>query len=214
MIYTTFGIRGMKDISRTIPAGIPVWNDIHDAVTDASANTLVVAIESVTMDNEDGEQLFLERDVPSYEAHMVSVIDSRGNTVEIDRNIFEFMRDEMALYHGTTPASAKALSHEGWEPGSGERGCQYGKTSLLYVSNTPEQALWYSEQKSSREIVVISFRPKDVIVDPDDGCGEHFLEEYLASLSYKTPGNFAIPSQIPASKIKHMHPEKTMTLMP
>ena len=109
----------------------------------------------------------------------------------------------MILYHGTTKENAKKLLENGWTPNSGTRGSNFGNSRYLYVTNIPENALWFAEQKGDDVVLAISDLNYDILkVDPEDGIYETVEEELKHSANSKMPAYLVVVSPISKDKIK------------
>ena len=105
----------------------------------------------------------------------------------------------VTLYHGTTDDAAKALLDQGWEPNKWSGGGQRGQTQYLYLTNVPENAQWYAEEKGSDTIVTVKDVPVEYLaVDPEDGIAETVAEELSSRLGL--PGNVVLTQALPASQ--------------
>lgn len=96
------------------------------------------------------------------------------------------------LYHGTTAEDARQLLERGWFPRSGGgMGGNAGQTRYLYLTNTPENARWFSNEKGEDTVLVVRDVPREALaVDPEDGVGET-VEEELA-MRNGLPGNVVL----------------------
>jgi hypothetical protein len=104
------------------------------------------------------------------------------------------MTKTITLFHGTTKAHGESLRHSGWQPRSGMMGGQCGNPSYLYLTNHPENALWFAEQKGDCTVVEVDV-PLDILqVDPQDGTYDTVDEE----LSALMPGSFVAVASLPA----------------
>lgn len=101
----------------------------------------------------------------------------------------------LTLYHGTTEESAAELCLNGWAPRSRSAGSQCGNPALLYLTNHPENALWYADQKGDVAVVEVSLDAGALRVDPDDGSHDTVAEELAGSV----PGSVVAHGPIPAS---------------
>lgn len=109
----------------------------------------------------------------------------------------------MILYHGTTKENAKKLLENGWTPNSGQRGANGGNPKYLYVTNFPENALWFAEQAGGDIVLAIEDISIDQLkVDPEDGIGETVEEELSRSQKSKMPAYLVVVSPIQKGKIK------------
>ena len=112
------------------------------------------------------------------------------------------------LYHGTCSDSATKLLRNGWSPNSGTIGANQGQPYYLYLTTTPENALWFAEQKGCSTILKVTVPASFLRVDPEDGIANSVGEEL--SSPYGLPGsviciralapeNFSIHSGLPIS---------------
>ena len=85
--------------------------------------------------------------------------------------------DTVTLYHGTTVESAARLIAEGWRPHSGDVGGQCGQPRFLYLTNHPENALWFAQEKGGDAVVAVDVPLAFLAVDPEDGM-EDTVEAY------------------------------------
>lgn len=95
----------------------------------------------------------------------------------------------------------------GWQPNKVASGGQCGRTDCIYVTNEPENARWYADQKENGVVLSIAVDVADLHVDPDDGI-EDTVEEELA----RVVGNFVLRKDIPASAITLHAPEATAAM--
>lgn len=111
------------------------------------------------------------------------------------------------LYHGTCLENAKSLMKNGFDPSNPwDPSANCGRPGLLYVTDVPDNALWFAENIGCHTVVEIrGISEKDLIVDPDDGRSEsdkvedelayakmHHMPAYLAIRSRVTPEKFSI----------------------
>lgn len=106
------------------------------------------------------------------------------------------------LYHGTTRAAADILLRDGWKPGSGSVGGQMGQNRYLYLTTTPENALWYAQEKGDEVVLEIraDIGPTTLRVDPEDGTYDT-VEEELAGKG-GMPGNVVAITDIRPESIR------------
>lgn len=95
--------------------------------------------------------------------------------------------EHITLYHGTTQESASELMTNGWNPHQGRTGGQCGQAKYLYLTNIPENALWYAEQKGDDTIIEVEVPLSFLKVDPEDGISDTVLEEL--NDTHGLPGN-------------------------
>ena len=79
------------------------------------------------------------------------------------------MTATVTLYHGTTKASAERMIREGWWPHSHPSGGQCGNPAWLCLTNDPENALWYAQEKGCNTVVEVQVPKSFLRVDPHDG---------------------------------------------
>jgi hypothetical protein len=119
---------------------------------------------------------------------------------------------KLTLYHGTCPGSAKSLVENGWQPFSGMQGANMGYQGYLYLTDDPDDARWFAEQKGCKTVVVVRDVPIEyLIVDPDDAVTENVQEEYELSRTYKLPLKLALIKALPAEHFSVLN-EKTAKL--
>lgn len=110
----------------------------------------------------------------------------------------------ITLYHGTSSDAARHLVENGWQPHVWGQGGQCGNTAYLYLTNFPENAQWYSDEKQDGVVVELSVEIEDLIVDPEDGIGETVEEEL--NQRNGLPGCVALRNAIPADRIRFHDP--------
>lgn len=109
----------------------------------------------------------------------------------------------MNLYHGTTKENALKLLENGWAPFQVSSGANGGNPKFLYVTNEPENALWFAEQKGDNVVLEICDLDVDALkVDPEDGTGETVSEELFLSSKTKCPAYLVAFKPISADKIR------------
>jgi hypothetical protein len=87
---------------------------------------------------------------------------------------------------------------DGWSPNSGQLGGNCGQTRYLYLTNFPENALWFAEQKGENTILAIQVLEGELIVDPEDGTHETVQEELSEKGGF--PGSLALVTAIEANR--------------
>jgi hypothetical protein len=108
---------------------------------------------------------------------------------------------KITLYHGTTKESAEVLLKRGWYPGSGFVGGNMGNPRFLYLTNIPENALWFAEEKGGDVVLEVSIEdPSSLKVDPEDGVGDTVEDEL--NNTYGLPGNVVATLPISADRFK------------
>lgn len=104
-------------------------------------------------------------------------------------DLLESTNDELVLYHGTSKESADNLLRSGWEPNKWSQGSQMGQKRFLYVTDVPENAQWYADEKDNGVVLKITNVPKEYLrVDPEDGIFDTVDEE----LNNQLPANLVI----------------------
>ena len=107
----------------------------------------------------------------------------------------------ITLYHGTCEGSAKRLLKNGFKPEYATGG-NMGRPGLLYLTNVPENAMWFAEQMGCSTILVIDVPVQNLIVDPDDGVGVTVDEELAMSKRHGTPAYLATSKKISSKNIR------------
>lgn len=114
------------------------------------------------------------------------------------------------LFHGTSDENAAALCADGWRPGERSCGSQMGNPRLFYLTTTPENALWYAQDKGSSAVLEVTVDETDLIVDPQDGYRDT-VEEELAGV-HSLPGNLATRLALPSTAFRLLSPETKFSL--
>jgi hypothetical protein len=104
------------------------------------------------------------------------------------------MNNQVILYHGTTRESADILMQNGWQPSVWSQGSHCGQTKFLYLTNEPENALWYSQEKGEHIVLNVIVNIKDLKVDPEDGICDSLEEELKLNV-----GNLVLTTSLEAS---------------
>ena len=107
------------------------------------------------------------------------------------------------LYHGTTTASAENLLKNGWRPDSWCQGNQCGQTKYLYLTNEPENAEWYAQEKDSGVVLKVLVDKNNLKVDPEDGTADNIEDEL--SLKYGLPGSVVAVGPIPKENFSYFN---------
>lgn len=95
------------------------------------------------------------------------------------------------LYHGTSRESAENLIKNGWTPRSGTTGGNAGQSRYLYLTNEPENALWFAQEKGEETVISLINVPISFLkVDPEDGTYDTVEEEL--SKKHGIPGTVVI----------------------
>jgi len=188
-MYTIYEINKLPDLSKGLK-DCTLYEEIPDYYYSGTGRSMILL--SVPDSN----------NINAYDIEIISLISRDGYEKDIHRNAFEFYYDDITLYHGTTPESAKILSAQGWEPNSGARGNQFGNPKYLYTTNIYDNALWFAQEKDSKDVIEIKVPFKNTIVDPEDGSGENIFQEYFGNLAFDLPSYLAVNKPIPSHKIK------------
>src|SRR5271154_2669547 len=107
----------------------------------------------------------------------------------------------ITLYHGTCPENAETLIQNGWKPNQVSMGGNAGQTKFLYLTDEPQNALGYAEEKGCNTLVEVSRVPVSYLaVDPEDGSSETVEEELNKDLGL--PGNVILTKPLPAAHFK------------
>ena len=81
------------------------------------------------------------------------------------------------MYHGTSSGSAQSLIKNGWKPNSGFVGGNFGNAKYLYLTNEPENAMWYANESGNDTVVKVSDVPIEFLrPDPEDEAGYTMTE--------------------------------------
>lgn len=104
------------------------------------------------------------------------------------------------LYHGTTLRSAERMLSEGWSPHSHPSGSQCGRPHLLCLTTTPDNALWYAQEKGCTTVLEITVPLTHLGVDPDDGVADTVTEE--CQLPHGLPGNLVCKRPLPSTAFR------------
>ena len=114
----------------------------------------------------------------------------------------------LRLYHGTSEEGAVQLLAQGWRPGVASAGSQCGRTSLLYLTNTAENALWYANEKGSDIVLALDVHASALMVDPEDAVGETVPDELQLCGASGLPANLALFRPLPAAAFhRHQDPD-------
>lgn len=115
---------------------------------------------------------------------------------------FENIRN-MTLYHGTSLNSATSLVNNGWQPYSGFIGGNNGQNKYLYLTNDPENARWFANEKGDDTIVEVSNIPLEYLrPDPEDEAG--FTMKQLLNRIDETgfPASFVLYKELNSDHFK------------
>lgn len=96
----------------------------------------------------------------------------------------EEVKEQIVLYHGTSVGSAESLLKHGWTPNSGFTGGNGGQTRYLYLTNEPENARWFANEKGEDTVLKVLVPISSLIVDPEDGIEDTVLEELNHKVGY------------------------------
>jgi len=107
------------------------------------------------------------------------------------------MTDYVHLFHGTCAQSAKSLLSYGWSPDRGRSGGNLGQARFLYLTNDPENALWFAQEKGCGVVLRVEVPMKHLQVDPEDGTHETVKDEL--SMAFGLPGSVVATRAIPAT---------------
>jgi len=104
----------------------------------------------------------------------------------------------IVLYHGTTEDAAEALLKGGWKPGLSVVGANQGQPRLLYLTNVPENALWFAQEKGGSTVLEVRVPLDYLIVDPEDGIGDDVADEFEKTRQWNLPACLASWRPLPA----------------
>jgi hypothetical protein len=119
---------------------------------------------------------------------------------------------QLTLYHGTSEASASVFLADGWQPSSGTAGANQGDPRYLYLTNIPENALWFAEEGGGDVVLEIKIDTAALIVDPEDGIGETVEQEIEITERNGLPALLAAKHAIPADAFTRLDPAYKMAL--
>ena len=210
-LYTAMYISGMPDISQGLPVGTELsWDEPDEWLSSGRAMVLLAVDPGFVEMDADSETLVLSQPLHMRYIDVVAVCSNSQECVSVNRSVQNMLLEEVVLYHGTTEESAVAISRDGWKPGDSKRGANFGQNRYLYCTTDPQNALWFANENSGESILKIEARVKHLIVDPEDGAGEHVLEEALISLANGLPANFATTHEVSASSISILSQDKVL----
>jgi len=102
------------------------------------------------------------------------------------------------LYHGTTEDAAASLMSGGWKPGLSVVGANQGQARLLYLTNVPENALWFAQEKGGETVLKVRVPLEYLMVDPEDGIGDNVADEFDKTRQWNLPACLASWRPLPA----------------
>src|SRR5208283_5167375 len=106
------------------------------------------------------------------------------------------------LYHGTCPENAAAIMENGWQPNQVSSGGNAGQPQYLYLTNFPENAQWFANEKGCDTILEVRNIPMSYLqVDPEDGT-EDTVERELNFSEKAFPGTVVLTKPLPANHFK------------
>lgn len=109
-------------------------------------------------------------------------------------NIVEGEVKTYTLYHGTC---SDMLCQTGWEPNNTTQGGNMGQTQYLYLTNHPDNARWFAQEKGCDIVLVVRDVPSNYLrVDPEDGSTDTVEDEL--SFSMGIPGSVVLTQPLPA----------------
>jgi hypothetical protein len=114
----------------------------------------------------------------------------------------------VVLFHGTTESAAVLLLAQGWG-GRSPVGANGGRPGFLYLTNVPENALWFAQEKGDDVVLEVRVSVSDLKVDPDDGM-EQSVEAELAMAEgpHRLPGNVVLTKPLgPEAFSLHSFPD-------
>ena len=129
-----------------------------------------------------------------YKKNAYSAIQWAKEYKEMQKN------NEIILYHGTTENSANSLIEKGWQPNQHSSGNHCGQSKYLYLTNEPENALWYSEEKGEHVVLSIKIPLSSLKVDPEDG-----IENTIEKECKNDVGHVVSFKDIPANSFQFHH---------
>jgi hypothetical protein len=111
--------------------------------------------------------------------------------------------DSKTLYHGTCREYADILLKSGFVPGQVSAGGNQGQSRYLYLTNEPENARWFAEEKGCDVVLIVQDIPANLLrVDPEDGIGATVEEEL--SNQHGLPGSVVLKGTLPASHFSEL----------
>ncbi len=106
------------------------------------------------------------------------------------------------LYHGTCPENAQAILKNGWQPNQVSSGGNAGQPQYLYLTNFPENAQWFANEKGCNTILEVHNVPmSSLAVDPEDGT-EDTVENELNFSEKAFPGTVVLTKSLDKSHFK------------
>lgn len=118
----------------------------------------------------------------------------------------------LELFHGTSQSSAEKLCKDGWSPSSYPSGSQCGSPRYLYLTNHPDNAKWYADQKENGCVIQVLVPRSLLRVDPDDGTYDSVDEEISGSV----PGSLVLTGDLCSSSFAFvdLNPSKKKLFQP
>ena len=110
----------------------------------------------------------------------------------------------MKLYHGTTLEYSELLLSRGWSPNQVASGANQGQPKYLYLSTSPEDALWFSEQKGEKVVLEVEADMDSLKVDPEDGVEDSVEKELESSRRSKMPAKLVLFRPLAANCFKRI----------
>lgn len=129
---------------------------------------------------------------------MIKAIERLRRLMEHPDNYVPTPARAVTLYHGTAAANAQRLLADGWKPGMAHSGSHRGQIRYLYLTTTPENALWYAHEKGAETVLEVRDVPLTFLhVDPEDGTAPTVEGELALSLGL--PGNLVLQQALSAA---------------
>lgn len=102
------------------------------------------------------------------------------------------------LFHGTTRQRADVLLRDG-KAGFAPIGANQGRSSLLYLTTHPENALLFSQQSGDAVVLRVTVPASSLRMDPEDGVYQTVLEELQSAAASGVPASIAVQEQLLAT---------------
>ena len=107
--------------------------------------------------------------------------------------------NKLTLYHGTCLDNAKNLINNGWEPNIVGSGANMGNPNYLYLTDFPENAEWFANEKGCSTIIKVSNIPIEYLrADPEDFSG-YTTDEVLNMMGGGMPVSFILTKKLDKS---------------